>query len=209
MSDPSSQLFDLTRWLVSVTVPAISGLTGVLIGAWLTRRQQKELRKLEFIEKQLRCFYSPLVGIRNEIRMLSELRQKISKSADRHWRKICEEAREAGGADEVKRVTDERRDVFMKNIEYDNRQLSESLLPAYRRMVAVFRDNYYLAEKETRDHFGPLLEYVDIWDRWLDRSIPHEVVQELEHGEEALKSLYADLEKTHDELRAKLKNGKV
>ncbi len=209
MCDPNPTSFDLTRWIVSISVPAFSGLTGVLIGAWLTGRQQKEQRQLDFVEKQLRLFYSPLLGIRNEIRMLSELRQKISESAGRHWRNICEEARKAGGADYVKQITDERRAVFMNAIEYDNRQLRESLLPAYRRMVTIFRDNYYLAENNTREHFRPLLEFIDIWDRWLDRSIPHEVAEELEHGEKALYSLYADLEKTHNELRAKLRNGKA
>lgn len=209
MGDPNLNSFDLTRWIVSVSVPALSGLTGVMIGAWLTRRQQKEQRKLDFVEKQLRCFYSPLLGIRNEIRMLSELRLKISESADRQWRKICEEAREAGGADCVAQVTNERKAVFMKAIEYDNKQLTESLLPAYHRMVATFRENYYLGENETREHFGSLLEFVDIWDRWLDRSIPHEVTKDLNHGEKGLQSFYADLEKTHNELSAKLRNGEV
>lgn len=206
-NDPTS--FEITRWIVSISVPAISGFIGVLIGSWLTRRHQREQRKLDFIEKQLRSFYSPLLGIRNEIRMLSELREKIRQSADHHWRKMCEEAREAGGPEYVKQVTDERRDVFMKSIEYNNKQLTESLLPAYRRMVAIFRDNYYLAEGRTSEHFRPLLEFVDIWDRWLERSIPHEVVEDLGHGEKSLQALYSELEKTHDELRVKLSSGKT
>jgi hypothetical protein len=146
-ADPTA--FEMTRWIALTDVPAIAGLAGVLMGSWLTRRQQKEQRKLDFVEKQLRCFYSPLVGIRNEIYMLSELRLTISQSSDRHWRKLCEEAREAGGPDYVKKVMDRRRDEFMKSIEYDNNQLTEGLLPAYRRMVTIFRDNYYLAEERT------------------------------------------------------------
>jgi len=73
-------------------------------------------------------------------------------------------------------------------------------------MAAIFRDNYYLAEKRTRKFFRPLIEFVDIWDRWLDKSIPHEVVEELGHGEKPLHPFYEDLEKTHDELRNKLAN---
>jgi hypothetical protein len=208
MYAPNAQSFDLTRWLVSVSVPAFAGLAGVLIGAWLTGRQQNEQRKLDFVEKQLRLFYSPLLGIRNEIRMLSELRVKISHSADRHWRKLCEEAQLVGGAEYLQKVTAERRDEFMKLIDYDNKQLTENLLPAYRRMVSIFRDNYYLSIKTTADHFLPLLEFVDIWDRWLDRSIPREVIEELGHDEKKLEDLYSDLEETHTALRTKLSNGK-
>jgi hypothetical protein len=56
MYDPYAQSFDLTRWFVSVSVPAIASLAGVLIGAWLTGRQQQEQRKLDFVEKQLLFF---------------------------------------------------------------------------------------------------------------------------------------------------------
>jgi hypothetical protein len=147
--------------------------------------------------------------MRNEIRMLSELRVKISHSADRHWRKLCEEAQSAGGADYLTKLTEERRDEFMKSVDYDNKQLTENLVPAYRRMVSIFRDNYYLSEKTTADHFPYLLEFVDIWDRWLDRSIPREVIEELDHDEKKLEALYSDLEETHTALRTKLRNGKA
>jgi hypothetical protein len=97
----------------------------------------------------------------------------------------------------------------MISIEYDNNQLTEGLLPAYRRIVTIFRDNYYLAEERTCAHFRPLLEFVDIWDRWLDRSIPREVIEELGHNEKSLQALYTELEETHTTLRAKLSNGKA
>lgn len=138
--------------------------------------------------------------------MLSELRQKISQSADNHRRKICNDARESGGPEYLEQVTDDRRDEFMKSIEYDNRQLNESLLPSYIKIETIFRDNYYLAENKTREFFRPLIEFNDIWQRWLDRSIPLEVVKELGHEEELLQPFYDNLEKTHNKLRAKLAN---
>ncbi|MCK5230969.1 MAG: hypothetical protein KAR13_11920 [Desulfobulbaceae bacterium] len=206
MSKPTPETFNMIRWIIPVTFPAISGLVGVLIGAWLSNRQHRKKQKLEFLEKQISYFYSPLLGIRDEIRMLSELRQKISQSADRHRKKMCADAMESGGPEYVEKLTSERRDDFMKSIEYDNRQLTESLLPSYRKMASIFRDNYYLAENRTRNFFRVLLEFIDIWDRWLDKSIPHEVVEELAHGENPLQPFYEDLEKTHDELRTKLSN---
>jgi hypothetical protein len=209
MADPNSEPLNIVRWAISIAIPAIAGLGGVLIGSWLASKQQREQRKLAFIEKQLKYFYSPLLGIRNEIRMLSELRLKISRSADANWRRICKEAREAGGVEALQRVTDERRDEFMRSIEYNNRQLTESLLPSYRRMVSIFRENYYLADQQTREHFRALLEFVDLWDRWLDKSIPHEVVEDIDHGEKPLYPLYEDLETKHEELRRKLIEGRA
>jgi len=112
MSEPTPEAFNLTRWIITISIPAISGLAGVIIGAWLSNRQHRKKQQLDFIEKQLSCFYSPLLGIRDEIRMLSELRHKISQSADHHWRQLCADARETGGAAHLKQMTDERRDEF-------------------------------------------------------------------------------------------------
>ena len=197
--------------LISSIVTVIAGLGGVWIGALLTSKQQKEQRKLAFIEKQLRYFYSPLLGIRKEIQMLSELQNKISKSADENWRKMCADARERSG-DDVRSLRDEidaRKDEFMGIIKYSNRQLTERLLPSYRRMVSIFREYYYLADSSTCKHFCPLIEFVDIWDRYLDKSIPHEVGSDLGHSENTLNLFYKEIEELHDKLRMKLNNGKA
>ena len=206
MAEPIPDAFNLTRWIISIAAPTLSGLSGVIIGSWLSSRQHQKKQRLEFIEQQLSCFYSPLLGIRDEIRMLSELRQKISQSADYHWKKICKNARESGGTENLRHVTDERRDEFMKAIEYDNKQLTESLLPSYRKMAIIFRENYYLAENETRDFFKSLIEFIDIWDRWLDKSIPYEVIEEFGYGEKLLHPFYENLEIIHNKLRDRLAN---
>lgn len=205
----NQQALDLIRWAVSLFVPALAGLFGVLVGAWLTARRDKASRQLSFVENQLTRLYSPMVGIRNEIRMLSELRLKISQSADKNWRRLCEEAREQGGVKALRERTDERKDQFGAIITYNNQQLMESLIPSYRRMVELFRENYYLAEPETREHFKNLLEFVDLWERWLQKTIPNEVLEDLDHGETILLPFYEHLKKTHDELRLKLKEGKA
>lgn len=196
-------------WIISITAPAIAGLGGVWIGALLTSRQQKEQRKLAFIEKQLRYFYSPLLGIRNEVRMLNELQVKISKSADANWQKICKETHQADDFDFIDKEMGKRREQFKRIIDYNNKQLTESLLPSYSRMVSIFREYYYLAVPSTCKYFCPLLEYVDIWDRWLANSIPNEVIEDLDHGERVLHPFYDEIEKTHDKFRKKLANGKT
>lgn len=47
------QSLDVVRWIASIAIPAISGLAGVTIGAWVTSRREHKQRKLAFLDKQL------------------------------------------------------------------------------------------------------------------------------------------------------------
>lgn len=85
--------------------------------------------------------------------------------------------------------------------DYDNASVSETLLPAYRRMVAIFRDKWSLAEPETRRHFPALVKFIEIWERHLKGGAPDAALEDLSRSEEHLKPLFADLEATHDRLR--------
>lgn len=109
----------------------------------------------------------------------------------------------------LQEMAEERRDEFAKIIDYDNRKLREDLLPAYRQMIEVFRKNIWLADPDTRTYFGGLLEFVDIWDRWLERSLPPEVLEQLKHSEATLHPFYEHLQLRHDELRSLLAQGDV
>jgi len=200
--------FEILRWIISIAVPAISGLVGVLIGAWLTNRQQRERRKLEFVENQLKYFYSPLLGIRDEIRFLSELRMKTTKEANKVWSQLCEKWQKAEH-DVYKEMTEERGKAFERIINYDNQKFMEDMLPAYHRMIDIFKEKYYLADEKTRVNFQALIEFVDIWDRFLDKSLPAEVSKKLDYKEEKLYPLYEDLQNKHDELRKRLAAGKI
>ena len=93
---------------------------------------------------------------------------------------------------------------FEKIIHEDNRQLVDELMPCYRDMVNLFRDKMGLAEPSTLEHFGALVEFVEIWDRWLDETIPAEVPGALEHGEEKLYPLYDDLSRQFRRLQKEL-----
>jgi hypothetical protein len=203
------QIIELFRWGISVSVPVLSGLAGVLIGALLTKRRERLQRKHDFVSRQLKDFYSPLLGIRSEIKMLGELRLKIHDVADTTWRQLCDEAREAGGPTALREMRENRFPEFKRIIEYDNRQLAEELLPAYRRMVTIFRENMWLAETETRFYFNNLLEFVELWNRWLAETVPSEVIRAIKHDEDSLQSFYKHLEEKHDELQAKLSRGNV
>ena len=202
------QSVELVRWAISIGVPALAGLAGVVVGAWLTGRRERSQRRIAFVEQQLKDFYSPMLGLRNEIRMRSELRVRIHDTADAVWRELCGHARQVS-VETLGDLSRTRGPEFTKLIEYDNKQLQEELLPAYRQMAKLFRENLWLADPDTREHYQHLIEFIELWDRWLAKSIPGEVIERLGHSEENLKPFYDHLRKRHDDLRAKIKQGKV
>lgn len=202
---PQIESLELTRWAISIAVPALAGLFGVWIGSVLTSRRERKEQRLSFLGKQLQEFYSGLLGIRIEIRMRSEIRVKVHDAAGAIWPDLCEDARARGGPEALQRLTEARRPEFERLIEYDNDQLFQELLPLYRRMVELFRTNYWLAEPDTRAFFPELVEFVELWNRSEKKSLPVEVVQRLGHGEEKLSKFYEHLQKKHDELREKIR----
>ncbi|MDF0673750.1 MAG: hypothetical protein P0120_05325 [Nitrospira sp.] len=199
---------DLIRWAVSIAVPAIAGLLGVGIGAWLTGRREKRQCRLAFIEKQLKDFYSPMLGLRNEIFMRSNLRVRIHDTADIVWRELCTQASRLS-PEALGELSRTRGPEFTSLTDYDNSQLRKELIPAYQQMAKLFRDSYWLAHPETRAHYEELIEFVELWERWLAKTIPAEVIQRLQHTEERLKPFYAHLEKKHDLLRSSIESGAV
>ncbi len=191
----------------------VVGLGGVIIGSlianWFTKRREQSQRRHDFIEKHLKKFYSPLLGLRSEIKMLSELRLKISNISGKAWPEGVAEARERGGIDAVGNFSATEGPEFKKQVEYNNQQLTEKLLPAYRKMVEVFRDNLWLADEETKVYYGELVEFIEIWNRSLAKSLPREVLQRIGHSEEKLFPFYEHLQDKHDELRGKLASGEA
>ena len=181
----------LNGTLVNTLIPAVSGLVGVAIGGWLTALNQKRERHEAHIKSQLSKFYSPLLGIRSQIKVKSELRLKLSSAAGAAW-----PAKFAGIEDPMlkKQISERDGPTYDKLQDYNNRQLAEEIIPLYRKMLAIFTDGMWLAEPSTLRHYAALVEFVEIWNRFLDQSLPREVLQQIEHKEETLQPLYADLE---------------
>src|ERR1039458_4431173 len=139
-------------------------------------------------------------------RLRSELRERIRAATDNEWRRRCAEVRRL--ADPIagfERLDREDGEKLRSAIDYDNKQLANELIPAYRRMLAIFRDNMWLAEPQTRQYYGALLEFNEIWERWLANIIPYYVVEALEHSEARLHPFYEHLDRKHDELRERLR----
>lgn len=176
---------------ITPIITAAAGLLGVALGGWITAHSQKKQRVHDRIREQLSGFYSPLLGIRARILAKSEVRLKISGATGEAWRLLV--SRNRSDVESAEKIEKERFPDFEKVLEHNNRQLVEELLPLYRKMVDLFADNMWLAEPPTREHFGALVEFVEIWDRWLGGTLPKETVPLLGHSEENLQPFYKDL----------------
>jgi len=161
------------------------GLLGVLLGVVLTALFQKGFNKNSFIERQIECLYSPLLGIREEIKAKDKIRSDISNSS-------------ANGKND---------DLFSQGIEYDNSQLRDEIMPAYERMIQIMRDNNWLAEESTRKYLPLLIKVVEVWKRDHKKVISNQVRLSLPHSDKDLQGFYDDLEYNLKVLRSKVKKG--
>src|SRR5882672_3454171 len=169
----------------NIIIPLItagSGLLGVYVGGLWGDRRERDKQKTDFVHAQLSEFYGPLISLRTEIKARSELRTKISNAADSTWRDLVAEA-DRVSIEEKQRLSKERGPAFSAIIDDDNKTLRETLIPAYRQMMTIFREKMWLAEPETRIHFSDFLEFLEIWERVLRKALPNEVIGKLGHTE--------------------------
>lgn len=183
---------------LKVAVPAVCTLLAGYIGIRYGLKHIKVQKELDFIDRQLRQFYSPILGRQKEIRAKSEIRNKISTKAKEAWKEKC---KKASGSINKKSPDFE---PYEKLIDYDNEQLKNELLPLYREMFHIFREKYYLAEPETLKWYSEFCEFIEIWERSLSKSIPNEVIRKIGHSERKVKPFYKELETRTNLLRYKL-----
>jgi hypothetical protein len=168
-------------------MPLLSSIPSALIAAavvyYFGLRQRAKERRFSFLERQLTEFYAPLAGLRRQIRTKSELREKVFAATD-----------VAGGQ-------------FEAVAEYHNKQFNEELLPKYREMLALFTERYHLASVDTRAFYPLFLEYVEIWNMWLAKSLSDDVPTKLGHSEEKVKPLYKHLEDKMQQLQDEIARG--
>jgi hypothetical protein len=140
--------------------------------------------------EQLAGFYGPMLALRAQTLSQSELHQRISRKAGVAWQEMTKRAYEgndeSGRIDRMERLTQQRWPSFERLAEYGNRQLVEEIIPSYRKMAEFFASKMHLAEPSTISYFPALLEFVEVWTRWLDGSLPVEVLGQLGHSESTL-----------------------
>jgi hypothetical protein len=183
-------------------ISAVSSLGGVFLWAWLSNRNEQRRQRRDFIKRQVQELYSPLLNIRQQVRALSELRERAA--AQEVWQELYQEVRERGGPQALQRLSVERSTSFQAVVHDKNDQWKKELLPCYKAMLQIFQEKIWLAEETTRERFQKLSVYVELWERGLNRAIPVEVVAWLNVRETDLVPLYEDLEQTFRNLRAQL-----
>lgn len=190
-------------------LPSIFAFVGLLVGARLTNQQARDERRLAFVERQLSEFYSPMLRIRHEITELARVREAVGKAESDWWGELCAVARSYRDPEALEVLLGPKQKSLLKSrIDYDNDQLVSKLIPAYRRMLKLFRSRYWLADAETRAQFPALIRFVEVWDRFLSESHAPEVFAKLQADETILASLYEQLEAKHEALRSQVAAGK-
>lgn len=189
--------------LVKIVLPSLVTLLAVYIVYRFALRQFRNQKRYEFLEKQLREFYSPMFGCVEEIRAKADIRIEVFKASDPAWRKIVSEQ-------PVPFLEhDKYFEPFSKSILYENTQFRQELMPLYQKMYKIFTDNIYLANGSTRKFHYEFIKFIEIWKRWLAESIPMEVMNELNHTEERLKPFYQNLEVEMNKLRNEISQIKI
>lgn len=192
------------RWHSTVQnlISAAAGILGVLVGGLMTGWVQKRDRQNARIHEQLLEFYSPLRAIRTEIQAKSELRSKLHSTSNALW-----QSKFVGVNDPQAKAQIQQEDWprYEQLAQYSDEQLKNELLPLYRSMLQRFSTHMGLAELSTLDHYPALVKFVEIWNRFLQNSIPPEVINAIGHSEEMLIPLYEDIEQNFKSLNARLK----
>jgi hypothetical protein len=190
----------LQLFLSVVAALGAGGWIGSIITNWLITRRERAQRAVQFRKQQLEELYGPLLAIHKEIRARSELRVKLAGAIDdQHMKDML-----LAGPAKVEEASDAHLPTIVANIQDEGATFRNVLMPRYREMIDVFRQKMWLAEPETREFFKKLIEYVDVWDKILDRKLPHAIAAAVGHTEINLHPFYKHLEEVHDRLRSEI-----
>lgn len=186
---------------ILAAISAAAGIAGVAVGSWFATRSQRKERWQRRIREQLDEFYGPMLALRGQIRARSELRKDVNElhDEDRAERREQHEDREA------RKAPGERRREFQRELDYEDTELREVLLPLYRQMREHFAAHLSLAEPSTRRRFHQLARYVEAWDHSSEKAFPGDTLRKItdSYGQ-MLGVLYSDLEEQSDRLSSQL-----
>ena len=184
--------------LLQSGIAASAGLGGVLIGSWMTARNQRIERRNAYITRQLQEFYSPMLSMRTDMAAKTETSRKINAIADRTFK----EAKPSDSVNDRGKSYTHEQIVAVRDLrKYDYSQWESNIFPLYEKMLNHFMDHMWLAEPSTAKHYNDLVNYIEIWKRLSGLALTAEVVVELDTSDEKLEPLYADLRFHFDRLQ--------
>ena len=187
-------------WLPFVGTLSIGGVIGGIITQLMTSHRERAARTVQYRKQQLEEFYGPLLAAHKEIRARSELRVKLQEAIDsRH----IEDMMLAGPAG-IEDASNAHVPAILTNIRDESETMRNVLMPRYHEMIATFREKMWLAEPESRQYFGKLIEFVDVWDKILADKLPPAIAPLIGHTEQNLAEFYEHLETRLDGLKSEI-----
>ncbi len=73
-------------------------------------------------------------------------------------------------------------------------------------MQKIIKEKMGLALSETRNWYIELTNFIELWNRWEQKSIPVEVIKKLDHGEHVLNEFYEHIESVINDYQLFLKD---
>ncbi len=193
--------------LVQTIVPAVSGLLGVGIGAWInayvTDKRERQKQRHDFQAKQIAELYGPLVALHHELQARAAIRDRIIDTAV----EVREQVIDAGrlvGREELRRLHADELPGYDAVANMPHQGFVDMLLPTYQAIRDLYREKLWLAEPDTRAHFPPLLEFVSLWEWYLDQKPPGRIMLGLKHSSKKLEPVFDHLHQEHERLRKDL-----
>jgi hypothetical protein len=156
-------------------ITAFAAISGVLVGSLITFYMQLAQLRLARIREKLDQFYAP------------------------------EQLGYRPNSDDRKEFEERESPSYEKIFSYSTAQVTNELVPPYRKMLEVFTSKMQYAEDSTRKHYENLVEFVELWNRQQHSPLPPAVVIKADHDEsKQLYPLYDDVKDNFDRLRKKL-----
>lgn len=181
-------------------ISAAAGLSGVLLGGWLSDRRERQKQRNDFFKLQLSEFYGPLLSMFTEVRARDALRVKLIRAITQHHQRQMLEVRQEGH-DAVHDASMESLNKLATVSNDERRIFRETAMPAYRQMLTTFREKIWLAEPDTRNFLPDFIEFIDVWERTLRDTISPDIATAVGHNEQNLDDFYQHIKSTHDHLR--------
>jgi hypothetical protein len=189
--------------LSQALIGAVAALAGVLIGGWIATANQKRERQHRRMREQLEGFYSVLLAIRLQIRAKSSLRERLRTIANEAWQ---EELKPGGSDPQAKAYIENLRwPQYQKILDYDEAQIHAEIMPLYQQMLDHMTKHRGLAETSTLPHYETMVEFLEIWNRGLQKTLPAKVITRIGHEESKLHPFYEEIERQAARLRTQLK----
>jgi hypothetical protein len=127
--------------ILSSVITALTGLGGVLAGAYLVERREQEARKYAFVQRRLDDFYGPLLGFVTALKM----RELGYNSMMNRLMQLHETASNAGNSHDATRYHKD----WQALADLQTSRWKQIDVPAQRQIVEIFQNKSWLGDPDT------------------------------------------------------------